>query len=515
MNRAHIGIALACLAVATGVAVTGCGDDVAQQPPSAETGMRLEGNYSEAGQVPGALAEATTLPTIDRRLRAASSLAARIQYTSTSGVTGGLTEVTGSVFVPLGVPPEGGWPIVAYAHATTGIKPECAPSLSSTLLRTSNTVAALVKAKFVVVVPDYQGLGLDTMYHPYLDSTTAGYNVIDAVKATRRLVPDASDRWVAIGLSQGGQATWAANELAAEYGGGLALLGTASLSPAADVTGFADAAAAGQLTKEQAPALPLILESLRQEHPDLNLDDYRRGIVKDKWDVLMACQGPQAGERNRVTDEITPDDLRPSTPQNVDALRGYLQKMSLPHKPASAPMLVIYGGKDNLVPSAWTDRALSAACAMGDVIDIRLQPDKGHSDIDVYSAFGWLNARFKGEPAPNTCGTVPLPPPPEPETEIAEPDAEAVEQPIVEEPIEPPPPPVVTRAPTTVARPAETEETPAEVTEAEEPTVEQTVTDEPAIHVPGAQPGPAPGPVGTGPAPGPLIGNVPVPGVPR
>jgi alpha-beta hydrolase superfamily lysophospholipase len=499
MNRAHIGSALACLAVAAGLAVSGCGDDAAEQPPSAVTGMRLDADYSGAGQVPGALTEATTLPTIDRRLRAASSMAARIEYTSTSGVTNAHTQVTGTVFVPQGTPPQGGWPIVAYAHATTGTKPECAPSLSPTLLRSSNTVAALVKAGFVVTVPDYQGLGLDGTYHPYLDSTTAGYNVIDAVKATRRLVPEASDRWVAIGLSQGGQAVWAANEQAADYGGGLALLGTASLSPAADVTGFADAAAAGQLTKEQAPALPLILESLRQEHPDLNLDDYRRGIVKDKWDVLMACQGPQAGERNRVTDEITPDDLRPSTPQNVDALRGYLQKMSLPHKPASAPMLVIYGGKDNLVPSAWTDRALSAACAMGDVIDIRLQPDKGHSDIDVYSAFGWLNARFKGEPAPNTCGTVPLPPPPEPETETAEPDAEAVEQPIVEEPIEP----------------TEPEETTPEVADTEEPTDEPTVTQEPSFHVPGPQPGPAPGPVGTGPAPGPLIGNVPVPGVPQ
>ena len=40
---------------------------------------------------------------------------------------------------------------------------------------------------------------------------------------------------------------------------------------------------------------------------------------------------------------------------------------------------------------------------MGDVIDILTQPDKGHSDIDVSSAFGWINNRFKGEPAPNSC----------------------------------------------------------------------------------------------------------------
>jgi len=135
----------------------------------------------------------------------------------------------------------------------------------------------------------------------------------------------------------------------------------------------------------------------------LNLDDYRRGIVQDKWETLLACQGPKAAERDKITDQITADDLRPSTPQAVDTLRDYLQKMSLPQGPTAAPMLVIYGGKDNLVPSPWTDRALTAACGMGDVIDIQAQPDKGHSDIDVSSAFGWINDRFRDVPAPNSC----------------------------------------------------------------------------------------------------------------
>jgi len=404
MNRAQFGTAMACLVLTAVVAVAGCSNNApAKQEPAAAQGMHLDADYTGAGQEPGALSNATTLPTIDRRLRAATSLAARIEYTSTSGVTGGTEQVTGTVFVPMGKPPEGGWPVVAYAHATTGIEPECAPSLSPTLLKSSTVVTALVKAGFVVTMPDYQGLGLDKTYHPYLDATTAGYNVIDAVRATRKLVPAASKEWVALGLSQGGQATWAANELAANYNGGLALVGSVSLAPPADITGFADAAAAGQLTPEQAPALPLILSWLKKAHPELNLDDYRRGIVADNWDTLLACSGPKAAERDKVTDQITPDDLRPSSPEAVDTLRNYLQKMSLPQGPTAAPMLVIYGGKDNLVPSSWTERALTAACGMGDVIDILTQPDKGHTDIDVSSAFSWINDRFKGVPAPNSC----------------------------------------------------------------------------------------------------------------
>src|SRR6266478_1477880 len=107
MIRAHFGIATACLVLVIGVAVSGCGNGApAQREPSAMTGMHLDADYSGAGQEPGALADATTLPTIDRRLRAATSLAARIEYTSTSGITSGTSQATGTAFVPMGKPPE-------------------------------------------------------------------------------------------------------------------------------------------------------------------------------------------------------------------------------------------------------------------------------------------------------------------------------------------------------------------------------------------------------------------------
>jgi pimeloyl-ACP methyl ester carboxylesterase len=368
------------------------------------SGIDLKPDTSGNGEVPGALASASTLPTIDRRLKSVTSLAAHIQYTSTSGITNNRTQVTGTVFVPKGKAPDGGWPVVVYAHPTTGITSDCAPSLSPNLLGASEPIAALTKAGYIIAVPDYQGLGLDKERHPYLDSTTVGYNVIDSVRAVRRLVPDASDRWLAVGVSQGGQAAWAANELAGSYdAGGLKLLGTVSLSPATDINGFADGAASGTLTKEQQAALPLILSSLANEHPDFQLNDYRRGVVEQRWNSLTSCEGPAIADRAKVIDDISADDLRPDSPQAVDTLRAYLQKRGLPQRPATAPMLVIYGGMDTLTPGSWTDQALEAACRMGDVIDIQFQPDKGHSDIDVTYSFGWINDRFAGVPAANSC----------------------------------------------------------------------------------------------------------------
>ena len=395
--------ALTCVILLAALAAAACGKDAPASPPepAALSGMELPGDFSGSG--PGTLKSAHMLPTIDLRLRAVSSVAARITYASTSGITDGPTTVSATVFAPKGKPPDGGWPIIAYGHATTGIQHDCAPSLSPDLLGSSVVVTGLVKAGYVVTVSDYQGLGLNETYHPYIDSTTEGYNLIDSVRAARKLIPNASNRWAAFGPSQGGQAAWAANELAQNYGGDLKLVGSVSVSAPIDITGFADAAATGQLTTDQLGPLQLILAALKDEYPDFNLDDYRRGIVKDKWDLLLSCNSAQADEHTKLMDQVTADDLRPASPDAVDTLRNYLQKTSLPRGPAAAPMLVIYGGKDSFIPAAWTDSALQRACRMGDVIQIQMQPGKNHGDVDASALFPWVTHRFDGDPAPNDC----------------------------------------------------------------------------------------------------------------
>lgn len=350
---------------------------------------------------PGLVTEAMDIPTIDRRIARLSSVAARVLYQSTNGVDNSKTSVSGSVFVPQGDSPEGGWPIVVVAHGTTGVNKECAPSGDSQLFGSSDLVAGLLAQGYIVAVPDYQGLGTDGK-HPYLDATTAGYNVIDSVRAARQLAPGASDHWVAFGSSQGGQAVWAANELAADYGKGLDLRGVVSLVPVLDLASLVDAATNGSLTTEQALLLQWVLVGLKESHPDLNIDDYRHGVVAEEWDVLSACSGDAAFERSNVAQRIGRFDLKPSTPAAADRLRDLLRGMSLPKRSTEAPMWVVFGGKDQYNPPAWTDRSIDAACEMGDIIDVTFQADRGHGDVQVDSA-DWIAARFNGDPPPNSC----------------------------------------------------------------------------------------------------------------
>lgn len=385
------------------VVAAGCAQPQTEPPAAVIADIQLPGDYSATG--PGALVSATKLPTIDRRLLRITSVAARITYNSTSGVDGSAQVVSGSVFAPTGTPPEGGWPVVVFGHGTTGVRSDCAPSLSPTLLGAADAVRALVMLGYMMVVPDYQGLGTIDSYHPYLDATTAGYNMLDAASAARMLVPDASERWVAFGVSQGGQAAWAANELAATYGArDTQLIGSVSVSPAADITGLADMAAEGVLSPQQRIAMVLILSSLQNAHPDLDLDDYRRGLVTEKWDLLAGCATDATEDRLTVAEQIPPEDLRPATPQALDRLRGYLYEMSgLPRAPAVAPMFVVHGDADDVIPVAWTTEAVRRACDLGDTVASFIGGGRGHGDFDPIVSLDWIIKRFDGAPPDSTC----------------------------------------------------------------------------------------------------------------
>lgn len=49
------------------------------------------------------------------------SKASTMIYRSTSGIDGAPTVVSGALFVPPGDAPDGGWPVISYAHYTTGV----------------------------------------------------------------------------------------------------------------------------------------------------------------------------------------------------------------------------------------------------------------------------------------------------------------------------------------------------------------------------------------------------------
>ena len=160
-----------------------------------------------------------------------------VMYTQ-AGIHGRPVAVSGLVSVPRGRAPRGGWPVVSFAHGTTGIADACAPSLATAAssggygvdLSTSALLSTWIRDGYAVVRTDYEGLG-GPGPHPYLIGRSEGYSVLDMIRAARHLDPAISNRVVLSGHSQGGHAALWAAALAPVYTPELHVLGTVAFAP--------------------------------------------------------------------------------------------------------------------------------------------------------------------------------------------------------------------------------------------------------------------------------------------
>jgi pimeloyl-ACP methyl ester carboxylesterase len=216
----------------------------------------------------------------ERPLRSSAALAHAANYAvlyKQVGISGKPVAVSGIVSVPEGAPPKGGWPVVTYAHGTTGIAPQCAPSRDTGAASGAHGadigIAPLLNTwithGYAVVRTDYEGLGA-TGVHPYLIGRSEGHGVLDIVRAARQLIPTLSNRVIISGHSQGGHAALWAASLAPRYTPDLHLLGTVAFAPQSH-------------TAEEAPLLrsisstaltglsAMILRGLSVAYPSLNI----------------------------------------------------------------------------------------------------------------------------------------------------------------------------------------------------------------------------------------------------
>ena len=325
--------------------------------------------------------------------------ARRAVYRSVSGVDGSPRTVSGAFFLPHGTPPPGGWPVVSMAHGTTGIDPGCGPSLDHTLAGYLPAVTSYLSEGYAVAMTDYEGLGTDGR-HPYLEPRTAAFNVTDAVRALANLFPGVSNRWVAFGNSQGGQAAWAAGELTGWYGAGLDMVGSVALSPAANLTPLADLVRDGSLSGDQRAALPMAVAGITRYEPDLRTEQLRAGVAPAELDRSFGCPPDGGGP---LVSSVAHKGVS-------DALREALRRIALPQQRLAVPLLVINGLGDTTIYPQWVGFAVEQACALGGRIEHLEVKDAGHGDLGgpAYAAASdWVRDRFAAGQAPSNCGAAP------------------------------------------------------------------------------------------------------------
>ncbi|ENX41101.1 alpha/beta hydrolase [Acinetobacter sp. NIPH 2100] len=173
-------------------------------------------------------------------------------------VQGRTAKATALVMFPKAAQPTDGYRVVVWEHGTVGVADSCAPSNNAIGARFRILAESLLEAGYVVVAPDYEGLGTPGI-HPYLNLGSEAKSAIAAVKAAKdHYGAKLNGEWMSAGQSQGGQASLGTAEYAnadATYKGAVAGAPASSLGKI--ILEVAPTALAGIELKEIAAGVPL------------------------------------------------------------------------------------------------------------------------------------------------------------------------------------------------------------------------------------------------------------------
>ena len=370
---------------------------------------------------PGEMLRQEPLPDNQNQPAAAQSL--RILYSSTDGIGNrARIAVSGTLYLPKGTMPADGWPIVAWAHGTTGIADVCAPSWKGNAERDKVYLDAWLSHGFAVVASDYQGLGTPGV-HPYLLWRPEGYSVLDSVRAALHRYPrQLRNQVVLIGQSQGSGAALGATYLAPTYAPQIKVLGTVATGL---VVTFRPSGKL-QLTAKPAqysdprlmdPAFAMlrIAGTDRSLHPEADT----AAFVTDKGrEMLHAAQTSclhdmfKLSARDHLTGtQVFVADLKPIDADMEDNFRFPSAKMP-------TPVFVGTGLADAAAGTTQQYNAVANLCAAGTLVEWHTYPGLSHNgavNASLRDSLPFVQRLFAGQTTAGTCANItPLGPPEQP-----------------------------------------------------------------------------------------------------
>jgi alpha-beta hydrolase superfamily lysophospholipase len=327
----------------------------------------------------------------------AGAKAWKVLYHSRS-VDGRDLAVSGVVVAPTGAAPKDGRTVVTWAHGTTGLADQCAPSKSANAAKTLPYVDNMVKAGYVVAATDYEGLGTPGV-HPYLVGESEGRGVLDAARAAKNLAATgAGDDVLVFGHSQGGQSALFAGELASSYAPELKVLGVAAAAPAADVEHILPLAGS---IRGGAGYVVMGIEGFHAAYPDADPASVLTPDALAKAQVATTQCGGAVMQVYSGSGSVLAHD-----PLSIPSIQTLLHQNSAGNRPAGAPLLVVQGSADPTIPQMLSDVWTKKACAVGDTVDYRVYPGATHTSVIAAAqndVLAWLAERAAGAPAPSTC----------------------------------------------------------------------------------------------------------------
>ncbi|MFF0815183.1 alpha/beta hydrolase family protein [Rhodococcus sp. NPDC003318] len=366
------------------------------------------GPQAESRSVPNAGDVLSNVPLTNAAVLPSAARAELITYASENG-DGRPIVVSGTVAIPPGEAPEGGWPVLSWAHGTTGIADTCAPSgdtvdgaVHDYVGGVTATLDQWVQRGYVVVQTDYEGMGTPGD-HTYLDATSESNVLNDIVRAARQLDPDVGEEWFVGGHSQGGAAAVGASELAVDRAPELSLLGAIAVAPGSGLSQTPAYVKSGNPAVAPALAfLPLTLLGAAASDPAVVPDE----IVTAEAAPLMtaARRGCIADIRAAIPSVPVDRVIRPEA--DLGPWTDYLAAQEPANAAPKVPLLVAQGTADQLVTPAATDVVVKALCGKDARVDLRTYDGADHRAVvqaSLADAQDFAAALRNGEEPATAC----------------------------------------------------------------------------------------------------------------
>ncbi len=407
-----VGVVVVAALVVVGVNVFVSGNEVAEQQ------KQLQPFYDVAGPIPAGSPGNLIKYEPIAGLAISGANAFRVLYGSQD--PDGTARVTsGMVFIPTAAAPATGRPVVAWAHGTTGLGPQCAPSRSGNVIADMDWLQGMLDKGWIVTATDYSGLGTAGT-SLYLVGQAEARDVINSVRVVGSLPNShAGSRYAVWGHSQGGNSALFVGEISATYAPELTLVGVATAAPAVELASLLSqqwklpmAWIIGSQVMVSWPTVNPALTAAQVASP-AGLANYQTIAM----DCLMTG-GLTGTDRVHLGQQIFKQD--PTTQPDWSAMMAAQTPVPLP---PAVPVFIAQSSSDGVVLANSIALMQDKWCKAGSVLSIDwLGPLATGSDgpIATHSleaiaagpaATAWIHDRFNSLPAPNTCD---VPPPPLP-----------------------------------------------------------------------------------------------------
>ena len=322
----------------------------------------------------------------------------RVLYV-TIGASGSPIAISGMLAIPPGQPPAGGWPLISWAHGTSGDAPQCAPSRFTENDLEQKAMDAFVRRGYAVAQTDYEGNGTPGI-HPYFVAAPLARDVTDIVRAAREIDPQIGKRWIVAGHSEGGQVALDTADYAPAYAPELQLVGAVAYAPATHMEGMVQSAVISDDPSGGYGFLGLMVEGFSTVDPRFALDKMLTpGALAIVPELQQLCSDQLVSDS--AWSRIIPRAIfRPDADVNA-FYHAVEENTDAESFTINVPVLFLQGGSDEDIDSSATSYVAHALCRAGTPTTFKAYPSASHgtvlqqADADVAP---WIAERFAGVP---------------------------------------------------------------------------------------------------------------------